>query len=131
MNDIVLAANQPLNEAELNELYAAAWPNHTSAEFGYLAERGHTWVTAHRDGRLVGFGYVVWDGAAHAFLLEPTVHPDERHQGLGRRVVAALADEAKALGADWLHVDYEERLEPFYRSCGFRHTPAGLIRLRD
>jgi hypothetical protein len=60
VNDIVLEANQPLDEAELNELYAAAWPDHTSAEFGYLTERGHTWVTAHRNGRLVGFGYVVW-----------------------------------------------------------------------
>lgn len=131
MNDIVLETNQPLDDAELNELYAAAWPQHTSAEFGYIAERGHSWVTARRDDQLVGFGYVVWDGAAHAFLLEPTVHPDERRRGLGRRLVAALEEQAKAIGADWLHVDYEERLEPFYRGCGFRPAPAGLIRLRD
>lgn len=128
--DIVVASNEPLDDTELNQLYAAAWPNHTSADFGYISERGHTWVTARRDGRLVGFAYVVWDGDAHTFLLEPTVHPDERRQGLGQRLVRAAEEESRALGAEWLHVDYEEHLEPFYRSCGFRPTPAGLIRLR-
>jgi hypothetical protein len=29
----------------------------------------------------------------------------------------------------WLHVDYEPHLAPFYRALGFRHTEAGLLRL--
>ncbi|HKO24176.1 MAG TPA: GNAT family N-acetyltransferase, partial [Chloroflexota bacterium] len=33
--------------------------------------------------------------------------------------------------AEWLHVDYEEGLEPFYRGCGFQSTPAGLLYLRQ
>jgi hypothetical protein len=32
---------------------------------------------------------------------------------------------------EWLHVDFEERLAPFYFDpCGFRPTAAGLINLR-
>ncbi|NEA41688.1 GNAT family N-acetyltransferase, partial [Streptomyces sp. SID11385] len=36
-----------------------------------------------------------------------------------------------AAGCDWLHVDYEEHLRPFYeKACGFAPTAAGLVRLR-
>ncbi|WP_412101902.1 GNAT family N-acetyltransferase [Kitasatospora purpeofusca] len=65
----------------------------------------------------------------HAFVLDTTVHPDERRRGLGMRLVQAAADEAKARGAEWLHVDYEPHLESFYGRCGFRPTAAGLRRL--
>jgi len=43
-------------------------------------------------------------------------------------VSAAL--HARASGCEWLHVDFEEHLTPFYfDACGFRPTRAGLIRL--
>nr|WP_261569500.1 GNAT family N-acetyltransferase [Frankia gtarii] len=87
-----------------------------------------TWIAASR-GRLVGFVNVVGDGGVHAFILDTTVHPDEHRQGLGIRLVRAAADEARTRGAEWLHVDYEPHLEPFYERCGFRQTAAGLLRL--
>lgn len=38
--------------------------------------------------------------------------------------------EAGAAGCDWLHVDFDGHLRPFYFDvCGFTPTPAGLIRL--
>lgn len=126
---IRLDLNPPLNDDELNALYAVSWPNHTTASFRHIEEHAQIWLTARRDERLIGFVYVVGDGAVHAFLLEPTVHPGERRNGLGKRLVQAAADQAKAQGAEWLHVDYEDHLEPFYRACGFRPTPAGLLRL--
>jgi hypothetical protein len=42
-------------------------------------------------------------------------------------MAAAAAREA---GCEWLHVDYEASLTPFYEACGFVPTAAGLIRLR-
>jgi hypothetical protein len=44
--------------------------------------------------------------------------------------VEAAAREATRLGAEWLHVDYEPELAPFYAECGFRPTAAGLRLLR-
>lgn len=128
---IRLDLNPPLNNEELNTLYAASWPNHSTYDFGHISEHTQIWVTARRDERLVGFVYVAGDGGQHAFVLEPTVHPDERRQGLGKRLVQEAADQAKAQGAEWLHVDYEDHLEPFYRACGFRPTRAGLLRLAE
>jgi GNAT superfamily N-acetyltransferase len=78
---------------------------------------------------LVGFVNVAWDGDCHAFLLDPRVHPNYRHRGLGRELVARATSEARAVGCEWLHVDYDAELAPFYAACGFTSTPAGLIRL--
>ncbi len=39
--------------------------------------------------------------------------------------------ESRAAGCEWLHVDFEDELRDFYLgSCGFKHTPAGIIALR-
>jgi len=116
------------NEA-LNALYAPSWPNHTWFDFTPVLACALACVAAYRDDTLVGFVYVAWDGAQHAFLLEPTVHPDARHRGVGTELVRRAAEAAKDAGCEWLHVDYEPDLAPFYEGCGFRHTEAGLIQL--
>jgi GNAT superfamily N-acetyltransferase len=89
------------------------------------------WVTARTaDGMLVGFVNVAWDGGDHAFLLDPKTHGEHQRQGIGTRLVELAARHAKDAGCEWLHVDFEPELEPFYfDACGFKPTPAGLIHL--
>jgi GNAT superfamily N-acetyltransferase len=125
----VLVVGPDLADAELNELFAASWPGRGPSSFAPVLARSLTWIAARRGRRLVGFVNVAGDGGAHAFILDTTVHPDERRQGLGIRLVRAAADESRARGAEWLHVDYEPHLESFYERCGFRPTAAGLLRL--
>lgn len=91
--------------------------------------RSFGWVCAHDGARLVGFVNIVWDGGAHAFLLDTTVHRDYQRRGIGTALVREAATFARSNGAEWLHADYDEELEPFYRGCGFRPTSAGLLRL--
>src|SRR4029077_14353540 len=122
--------NPALDNEALNALYAVAWPNHTWFEFAPVFSRAVAYVMAFDQGRLVGSVYVAWDGAQHAFLLEPTVHPKWRHRGIGAELVRRAADAARDAGCDVLHVDYEAALAPFYEACGFVPTAAGLIRLR-
>jgi len=46
------------------------------------------------------------------------------------RLLGIAADEARAAGTAWLHVDFEARLRDFYlNACGFTATDAGLIAL--
>jgi GNAT superfamily N-acetyltransferase len=113
----------------VNELFAASWPDHRPLPFARMLARSLCWVGAYREERLVGFVNVATDGGIHAFIVDTTVHPGERRQGLGVRLVRLAAEEARARGARWLHVDYEPHLEEFYVRCGFRRTTAGLIRL--
>jgi len=95
-----------------------------------LARHSLTWVGAFIDEQLVGFVHACWDGGAHAFLLDTAVDPDQQRTGIGTRLVQALVDETTAAGCDWLHVDYEPHLEPFYTEAwGFSSTSAGLRRL--
>jgi len=91
--------------------------------------RSLTYVAAYDEEQLVGFVNVAWDGGIHAFLLDTTVHPKVQRRGVGTELVRQAAREARRLGCNWLHVDFDEHLESFYRECGFRATPAGLIDL--
>jgi len=129
MVDPTLLVRTVLTNAQLNELFAAAWADHVATDFGPVHRRSLTWISAWREQRLVGYVNVASDGGVHAFLLDTTVHPDERRRGLGRRLVRTAAVEAARAGATWLHVDFESRLDAFYRSCGFSMTAAGLLRL--
>jgi GNAT superfamily N-acetyltransferase len=129
MNDVMFAVRTPLTDAQLNTLFAAAWQGHADKRFGPMLGRSLTWVAAWQGEQLVGFVNVATDGAAHAFVLDTTVHPDVQRQGIGRGLVVAAVEQARAAGAAWMHVDYEPHLDEFYRGCGFRPTAAGLLRL--
>lgn len=123
----------PVDERVLSELHARAFGGH-AAQVVPWAERleGHavTWVGAFEGEELRGFVHACWDGGAHAFLLDTVVEPTHQRRGIGRHLVRTLTREVAAAGCDWLHVDYEPHLSPFYRdACGFGATDAGLRRL--
>ena len=121
--------NPDLSDAVLNDLFSASWTTHTVRAFGPILQRSLTYLGAYQDSELVGFVNVGWDGGDHAFLLDPTVLPSCRRSGIGLALVAAAVKAAAARGAEWLHVDYDAALDPFYRRAGFRPTHAGLIHL--
>ncbi len=129
--DVVYRVDPSLTNTELSRLYSVAWPHHDPS-YDFTPELNHalTVLGAYVDGDLIGFVRVAWDGGIHAFLLEPTVHPDWQRRGIGRSLVERAADVARERGMVWLHVDYEPQLHPFYEACGFSPTPAGLIHLR-
>ncbi|MGI5244581.1 GNAT family N-acetyltransferase [Dactylosporangium sp. CA-139066] len=89
------------------------------------------WVCARdADAALAGFVNVAWDGDQHAFILDTWVDPDRRRAGIGTLLVKVAAEESRAAGCTWLHVDFEPHLTSYYlESCGFRPTAAGLIAL--
>ncbi|MEU4658261.1 GNAT family N-acetyltransferase [Streptomyces sp. NPDC023723] len=97
---------------------------------GRLERHSLGWVCARDGAALVGFVNVAWDGGAHAFVLDTVVGRRYRGSGVGAALVARAAEGARAARCEWLHVDFEERLRPFYLDgCGFRETAAGLIAL--
>lgn len=95
------------------------------------------WVTArlaasgHQDdGALIGFVNVAWDGTDHAFLINTKCAGRYQRRGIATALVAQAVRQARAAGCEWIHVDFEDYLAPFYfAACGFRPTAAGLIHL--
>ena len=129
VQNIIYLISPPVSNAELNALFAAAWPQHVARDFAPVLAHSLAYVCAYQGATLVGFVNVAWDGGIHAFLLDTTVHPAQGRRGIGRRLVEIAAAEARVRRMEWLHVDYEPHLEPFYRACGFEPTAAGLIGL--
>ena len=57
---------------------------------------------------------------------------DRRARGhdVGTELVARAREGARAAGCEWLHVDFDDHLRPFYfDACSFQPTNAGLITL--
>jgi GNAT superfamily N-acetyltransferase len=121
--------------AEVNALHAEAFGTRVfdESEWNWSAlVQAHSlgWVTARQADELVGFANVVWDGLVHAWVQDVMVGAGARHQGVGRRLVADAAQGARVAGCEWLHVDFDADLAPFYLgACGFSPTSAGLMRL--
>jgi ribosomal protein S18 acetylase RimI-like enzyme len=127
MSSIEFRERPELRNADLEELLGGPY------DYLKILARSLTWIGAFDDERLIGYANVAWDGSVHAFLLDPTVHPDYRHRGIGTRLVKeALSATARVAEIEWMHVDADDDLmEKFYLPAGFRPAPAGLVWMDD
>lgn len=121
--------------AEVNQLHAEAFETriYDASEWDWeaLTERHSLgWVVARDGATLVGFVNVLWDGLVHAWIQDTMVAGSARGRGVGTQVVGAARDGARKAGCEYLHVDFDDHLRPFYlEACGFTATNAGLIQL--
>lgn len=121
---------------EVNELHAEAFGTRVFDETEWNWQQltqSHSlgWVTARRGETLAGFVNVLWDGLIHAWIQDLMVSDDARHEGIGVGLVHAARDGAAAAGCEYLHVDFDDGLRPFYiDGCGFEQAGAGLMRLQ-
>lgn len=123
----------PFDNGEVNVLHEEGFGHPPVGDDWWAQVNRHSlgWVCARRDGRLVGFVNVAWDGAMHAFLLDTLVTAGERRGGVGTELVAVATRNCRAAGCEWLHVDFGDHLRTFYfDACKFEPTNGGLIPLR-
>lgn len=131
MDDVEFRWRGALTDTEMVELVTAHGGRAQAGWWDQIRSYSLGWVTARRaDGLLVGFVNVAWDGGDHAFLLDTKVRSDYQHRGIATEIVRVAVSHSRSAGCEWLHVDFEEHLAPFYfDACGFRPTLAGLIYL--
>ena len=134
--NLVIGWRADFASEEANQLHADAFDTRVFSieEWDWrnqVEDHSLGWVTARSlDGELVGFVNVISDGFVHAWIQDVMVASAARHQGIGVAVVAEAQRQAAAAGCEWLHVDFDAELAPFYfGSCGFEPTTAGLIDL--
>jgi GNAT superfamily N-acetyltransferase len=132
---IVYAWRGRVTSTELNALHAEAFDTRVYGddEWDWRAQLdGHSlgWVTARDGDALVGFVNVVSDGVVHAWIQDTMVPERARRRGIATALVGCAVEQVRAAGCEWLHVDFEDHLRPFYiETCGFVPTNAGLIQL--
>ena len=131
--DVVYAARAPIDDAELSRLHASAFGAKRSDTVPWstrLERHSLTWVTANLGRELIGFVNVIGDGGVHAIILDAIVTPRLHEHGIGTKLIERAADEARVMGCEWLHVDFEPQLAGFYlERCGFEPSMAGVLRL--
>jgi GNAT superfamily N-acetyltransferase len=116
-NGMALGATRATN---LEELHRAA-----------LAEEGRVVLLAERDGHLVGMAHLAPSRAANAThraeVQRVAVAADARGSGVGRRLMAAVEEEARALGLTllWLTTHAEAEAARFYEAIGY--TELGVM----
>ena len=119
-----------ITDDEMVELVESHGGNPAAGWWDQVRRHSLGWVTARSQQQLVGFVNVAWDGGDHAFVLDTKARGDRQRHGIATKVVALAAEQAKAAGCEWLHVDFRPEHRPFYiDACGFRPTDAGLLHL--
>src|SRR5206468_1469783 len=87
-----------------------SWANHQPPyDFGPELQHALAYACAYYGDALIGFVRLAWDGSVHAFLLEPTVHPDLRRRGIGRTLVERVVAVARDRGMEWVHIFHAEQ----------------------
>jgi len=133
MPDPTILWRGPVDNEAVNRLHGEAFGHEPfDDDWEWLVDRHSLgWVTAHDGATLIGFTNVLWDGLTHAWLQDVIVAPDAQRRGIGRSMVERAASEASGAGCEWLHVDFDDELAPFYLgACGFEAAAAGLRHLR-
>jgi GNAT superfamily N-acetyltransferase len=121
------------DNAEVNTLHALCFEHRLFDDdwWSQVNRFSLGWVCLRESDELVGFVNVAWDGGVHAFILDTMVAPSFRRRGLAKALIDEAVSHAKLSGCEWLHVDFEPHLRPFYfDACGFKATDAGLIPLK-
>jgi GNAT superfamily N-acetyltransferase len=117
------------DDAAMLALWLSAWGDVGPQSFQPVLKHGLGHVGAFDGMALIGFVNIAWDGGIHAFILDTSVHANYQRRGIALRLMERATEVARERGAQWLHVDFEPRLEAFYRKAGFGPTSAGLMRL--
>jgi putative acetyltransferase len=123
--DVSRALLESLN-AELRGVYSEPGATHFRLDPEEVADGRGTFVVVYREGEPVGCGGLRLLDAETAELKRMYVSPAVRGLGLGRRLVAALEAEARALGVRRLVLETGVRQVAalaLYRATGFQPIP--------
>lgn len=120
LRDIERVAGQLFAEAGMPEI--AAYDPLPIAELAEAREAGHLWVAADdADTPVAYLVAAIVDGNLH--IEQVSVHPDHARRGIGRGLLAHVAEQASAQSlpaltlTTFLDVPWNA---PYYRRCGFR-----------
>ncbi len=106
----------------------AGWSPRSLAQAERAVAASLRTVTAVEDGRVIGIGRLVGDGALNCYLQDIIVLPEYRSHGVGAAIVERLLEFVRTGTAPGDTVSVAllaaHGREPFYRSLGFADRPS-------
>ncbi len=97
-----------------------------------IIDRGGEVLIAELDRRAVGCVAIVPDGSGAYQLSKMAVEPELRGGGVGRKLLSAVIDRARELGASSLFLGSSTKLAPavhLYETFGFQHVSPETIQM--
>ena len=79
----------------------------------------YAFLVARLDGRIVGMGRAISDGASDAYIQDVVVLREHRGRGVGRELVKRLAEHCRENKIAWIGLIAEPGTKGFYESLGF------------
>jgi GNAT superfamily N-acetyltransferase len=102
-------------------------PDLDDIEEHYL-RHGHHFIVAERNGNLIGAGALIEERPSIGRLVRMSVDRSQRGQGIGRKLVHHLLDEARLRGYRQVLIETNDDWSDaigLYRSCGFTEFDHG------
>ena len=119
---MMIAIDQAITAQEVADLRRASGWDHDTQEWEQCLEQNLINVSARDDeGKLVGVGFLTGN-IRHAELTDLVVHPDFRHQGIGRSISKIIIDYATDHNIKYFGLTYDKNfpwLKDFYETEGF------------
>jgi ribosomal protein S18 acetylase RimI-like enzyme len=137
MPEIEVRIVRRVDREQVKRLYSeAGWwepeDEQSSSWIDRMVEGSFCFAGAFTGDRMVGMARAISDGASDAYIQDVTVLPDYRHQGIGRRLIAALIECLKEKKINWIGLVSEPGSQPLYERLGFEplvgHVPMRLRR---
>ncbi|MBI5552708.1 MAG: GNAT family N-acetyltransferase [Desulfobacterales bacterium] len=88
------------------------------------AMNSHTVCSAYLDGRIIGFGRALSDGAYQSAIYDVVVLPEYQKQGVGRAIMEALLEKLPKNAPVLIYAAPGK--ENFYRKLGFGKLKTGM-----
>jgi N-acetylglutamate synthase-like GNAT family acetyltransferase len=95
----------------------------TPKELAQIIADSAAYVTARHSGNLVGFGRVLSDGAAIAYINDMSVHPKYQRQGIGQHILELLMHAVGEVSSIYLYTNTADSL---YLRNGFQPSEKRL-----
>ena len=97
--------------------------SYTPKELAQLIAGSTAYVTARHSGNLVGFGRILSDGAAIAYINDMSVHPKYQRQGIGQHILELLMHAVGDVSSIYLYTNTADSL---YLRNGFQPSEKRL-----
>ncbi len=91
-------------------------------------EASHTTVFAYHDGRLIGFGRAISDGAYQGAVYDVAVAPEFQRQGIGRLIMTRILERLAGCNVILYAAPGKE---VFYQKLGLRRMKTGMALFRN
>jgi N-acetylglutamate synthase-like GNAT family acetyltransferase len=91
--------------------------SYTPKELAQLIAGSTAYVTARHSGNLVGFGRILSDGAAIAYINDMSVHPKYQRKGIGQHILELLMHAVGDVSSIYLYTNTTDSL---YLRNGFQ-----------